>query len=151
MYNTPVNEFQHCPTEGAIGLLALLIKSGRLAESRLDAALASVGLTFVKWRALDTLIKAKAPIPLKALPGELHCVKSNVTQLVDKLEEEGLVHRVPDADDRRSILVELTDRGAAAHKCGREALEKSTRELFTHFEADDQESLRKLLGLLKSD
>jgi DNA-binding MarR family transcriptional regulator len=143
-----VNEFQHCPTEGAIGLLALLIQSGRLAESRLDTALASVGLTFVKWRALDTLIKAKVAIPLKTLPGELHCVKSNVTQLVDKLEEEKLVQRIPDPEDRRSMLVELTERGAAAHKCGREALEKATQELFGTFVAEDQASLRKLLGLL---
>jgi DNA-binding MarR family transcriptional regulator len=146
-----VNEFQHCPTEGAIGLLALLIKSGRLAETRLDDALAKVGLTFVKWRALDALVKAKAPIPLKLLPGELHCVKSNVTQLVDKLESEKLVRRVDDPDDRRSILVELTGEGQRAHQDGRAALEAATQQLFAAVGQDDQATLRSLLGGLHAE
>ena len=45
-----MNEFEACPTEGVLGLLTLLIRSGRFAESSLDQALDSVGLTFVKWR-----------------------------------------------------------------------------------------------------
>ena len=148
MYNTPVNEFQHCPTEGLIGLLALLIKSGRLAETRLDDALGTAGLSFVKWRALDTLFKAKAPIPLKLLPGELHCVKSNVTQLVDRLEAEKLVRRSGDPEDRRSILVELTDEGLRSHHAGRQALERATQELFASVEDKEQSTLRRLLSLL---
>ena len=140
-----MNEFSQCPTEGAIGLLALLIKSGRLAESRLDCALSRAGLTFVRWRALDALARAGEPIPLKLLPGELNCVKSNITQLVDKLESEGIVKRLPDPDDRRGILVELTAAGRDAHLAGRQALETATQDLFREFEASDREELRKSL------
>jgi DNA-binding MarR family transcriptional regulator len=145
-----VNEFSHCPTEGAIGLLALLIQSGRLAEGRLDRELDAAGLTFVKWRALDTLAKADGPVALKLLPGELHCVKSNVTQLVDKLEDEKLVVRAPDTEDRRSILVELTAAGREAHRAGREALETATRSLFEGFLDEEREHLRRLLSQLRS-
>jgi DNA-binding MarR family transcriptional regulator len=151
LYNQTVNDFQHCPTEGAIGLLSLLIKSGRLAESRLDDALATVGLTFVKWRALDTLVKAEGPIPLKLLPGELHCVKSNVTQLVDKLEAENLVRRSADKEDRRSVLVEVTEPGRNAHKCGRAALEAATQKLFEAVSPEDQSDLRRLLRKLHDE
>ena len=143
-----MNDFQHCPTEGAIGLLALLIKSGRLAESRLDDALAQAGLTFVKWRALDTLMKAEKPLSLKHLPSELHCVKSNVTQLVDKLEADDLVRRTADTEDRRSILVELTAHGKAAHHDGRAALESATQRLFAGIGLEDQSELRRLLSVL---
>ena len=52
-----LSQFEACPTEGALGLLALLIKSGRFAESRLDEALDSIGLTFVKWRMLDAIVR----------------------------------------------------------------------------------------------
>jgi DNA-binding MarR family transcriptional regulator len=144
-----VNDFQHCPTEGAIGLFALLIQSGRLAESRLDDALAQAGLTFVKWRALDALVKAGEPVALKRLPAELHCVKSNVTQLVDRLEQEMLVRRAPDPDDRRSIRMELTDAGERAHQAGRAALETVVSALFETFAEADKERLRSLLARLK--
>lgn len=36
---------------------------------------------------------------------------SNVTQIVDSLEEQGIVRRQPDNKDRRVIRVELTDEG----------------------------------------
>ena len=129
----------------------MLIKSGRLAETRLDDALANAGLTFVKWRALDTLVKAEQPIPLKLLPAELHCVKSNVTQLVDKLESEKLVRRSADREDRRSILVELTEAGRSAHHSGRRALEAATLALFAEIDQGQQSELRRLLGRLQSE
>lgn len=143
-----MNDYSKCPTEGAIGLLAMLIKSGRCAESRLDDALAAVGLTFVKWRVLDTLAKAGEPIPLKLLPEQLGCVKSNVTQLIDKLEADQTVRRAPDPEDRRGTRVELTAAGHAVHQAGRRALEAATHALFIHFQPEEQETLRGLLFTL---
>ena len=34
-----------------------------------------------------------------------------MTQILDRLERAGLVARAPDPDDRRKVLVELTDEG----------------------------------------
>ncbi|MDR3710766.1 MAG: MarR family transcriptional regulator [Capsulimonadaceae bacterium] len=143
-----MNDFEQCPTEGAIGLLSLLITRGRLAEARLDGSLAAAGLTFVKWRALDALIKSETATGLTVLADKLNCVKSNVTQLVDKLEAEGIVRRVPDPGDRRGTLVELTGAGRGLHKAGRDALENATRQLFASFDEDAMASLRRLLILL---
>src|SRR4051812_27038415 len=103
LYHSRVNDYSRCPTEGAIGLLALLINGGRHAEARLDDALVAVGLTFVKWRTLDALMKAGSAIPLTLLAQQLGCVKSNVTQLIDKLEADGVVRRIAIPEDRRSI------------------------------------------------
>jgi DNA-binding MarR family transcriptional regulator len=144
-----MNEFSRCPTEGAIGLFILLINSGKHAESRLDDALmGGSGLTFVKWRTLDALVKASDALPLKDLPDQLHCVKSNVTQLIDKLEADNLVRRIADPEDRRGTRVELTETGQIAHHRGREALETTTRELFNELNHNDQESLRAILQSL---
>ncbi len=148
MYISYMNEFEACPTEGALGLLTLLIKSGRFAESRLDQALDSAGLTFVKWRMLDALVNAKSPISLGKLAGHLSCVKSNVTQLTDRLEAEGTVRRVSDPDDRRSRLMELTDSGRSMHKAGLEALESITRELFAGSNEEQRNSLKRLLAMV---
>lgn len=143
-----MNEFETCPTQGALGLLTLLIKSGRFAESRLDQALDSAGLTFVKWRMLDALVNAKSPVSLGKLADHLNCVKSNVTQLTDRLEAEGVVRRVSDSEDRRSILIELTESGRSMHKAGLEALESTTRAIFAPSNAEQRKSLRSLLGML---
>src|SRR5690349_14662117 len=137
-----MNGMEQCPTEGAIGLLALLIRSGRLAESRLDDALASAGLTFVKWRTVDGLLKAEEPVSLGTLAELVGCVRSNVTQLIDKLEVEGIVRRIPDSQDRRSILVEVTEKGREMHGAGRRALESVTQALFAPMDHEDREELR---------
>ena len=143
-----MNEFDACPTEGALGLLALLIKSGRVAESRLDQALGSAGLTFVKWRMLDAIVKAQSPVSLGKLAEHLNCVKSNVTQLTDRLEAEGSVRRVSDPGDRRSILMELTESGRNMHKAGYEALESTTSAIFSSSNEEQRNSLRRLLGMV---
>jgi DNA-binding MarR family transcriptional regulator len=51
------------------------------------------------------------------------CAASNITQLVDRLEREGLVHRAADPEDRRSVRAELTDAGMQAAIQGEEQLE----------------------------
>lgn len=44
---------------------------------------------------------------------EMQVTSANVTFLVDGLEKEGLVRRVPSTTDRRTVYVELTDAGLA--------------------------------------
>lgn len=146
-----MNEFDACPTDGSLGLLTLLIRSGRFAESKLDQALESAGLTFVKWRMLDALVKAKAPVSLGKLAEHLNCVKSNVTQLTDRLESEGIVRRVTDPEDRRSTLMELTESGMSMHREGLKALESTTSALFDSSEESERNSLRRLLGVLSGE
>ena len=78
------------PDQGA--LVAVLSAAAELRE-RLENALVAVGLSVSKFDALDQLIQATEPLTLGGLAGRLQCVRSNVTQLVDRLEAEGLVKR----------------------------------------------------------
>jgi DNA-binding MarR family transcriptional regulator len=151
VYNTGVNEFSQCPTDGDIGLMILLVTAGRSSESCLDDALATAGLTFTKWRTLDLLDRAGSPLPMRALVEKLGCAKSNVTPLIDKLEASGNVRRLSDPVDRRSVLVELTTEGGSLHKAGRAALELATQLLFAKFGHDDKAALRHHLGQINSD
>jgi DNA-binding MarR family transcriptional regulator len=61
------------------------------------------------------LLQALAPdieLPMSALAEELHCDASNVTGIVDRLEERGLIERRADPADRRVRRLALTDAGA---------------------------------------
>jgi DNA-binding MarR family transcriptional regulator len=49
--------------------------------------------------------------PLGELAVSLDSTPRNVTGLVDHLERDGLVERVPDPADRRSVRARLTDKG----------------------------------------
>ena len=51
--------------------------------------------------------------PLGDLAADLDSTPRNITGLVDHLERDGLVERVPDADDRRSVRANLTAAGRA--------------------------------------
>src|SRR5260221_1087964 len=101
------------------GLFGVLHASSVL-ESRLEARLSEVGLSLAKLAALRRLTEAGESLPLGQLAERLSCVKSNVTQLVDRLEADGLVSRTGDPNDRRSRLAVLTDAGKAAHSRGGE-------------------------------
>ena len=49
--------------------------------------------------------------PLKDLADAAHCTRATITGIVDVLERKGLVTRQPNPDDRRSMLVVLTEEG----------------------------------------
>src|SRR6266705_6481581 len=83
-----------------------------------ESRLSTVGLSVPRLAALQRLVDAGGSLPLGQLAERLACVKSNVTQLVDRLEAEGLVNRAGDPGDRRSRLAVLTDAGRAAFTRG---------------------------------
>ena len=129
------------------GLFAVLHASGVL-ESRVEARLSDVGLSLAKLAALHHLTAAGESLPLGQLADRLACVKSNVTQLVDRLEADGLVSRTGDPNDRRSRLAVLTDAGRSAYVKGTEIRIQAERELFGVLTTDEADKLQELLGKL---
>lgn len=113
------------PDEGA--LVAVLGTAGEL-ERRLEEALVAVGLSVSKFDAMEQLIRAGEPMSLGSLAGQLRCVRSNVTQLIDRLEAEGLVKRGGCSEDRRSVRAKVTPLGLERHAAGLEAIRAVQRE-----------------------
>jgi DNA-binding MarR family transcriptional regulator len=79
---------------------------------RQGAAFAELGLTPATARALHQLDPDR-PLPARDLAGQLGCDRSNVTVLVDKLEQAGLVERRTDPADRRQKTLVVTEKGRA--------------------------------------
>ena len=118
-------------------------------EAQLESALGGIGLSLAKFRALSHLVEAGAPVPLSSLADRCACVRSNMTQLVDRLEAEKLVERVSDPNDRRSVLAALTPEGRARHDEGARVLAEAERELFGGLGESDRDALTRLVQLLK--
>src|SRR4051794_38292484 len=90
--------------DSAIGLTAdttifSLLEAAHALEARVEAALDKAELSSPKFSVLNALVSAGEPLSLSELASRLSCVRSNMTQLVDRLESEGLVRRVSDAAD----------------------------------------------------
>jgi DNA-binding MarR family transcriptional regulator len=104
-------------------LVWAVIHAGHDMENRIDSALEAVGLSVAKFGVLAQL--AGGRLALRELAERLKCVRSNVTQLVDRLEAEGLVRRVDDPADRRSVLAELTAAGRRRHDEGADVVKRT--------------------------
>ena len=116
-------------------------------EVRLETALEPIGLSLAKFKTLHTLVTAGEPLPLRALAEECACVRSNITQLVDRLEAEKLVTRADDPKDRRSIRAGLTADGRARYKAGSRALQAAENEVLGGLAKGQREAL---LGILRA-
>jgi DNA-binding MarR family transcriptional regulator len=105
-------------TTNPANLAFSIVHAARLIEDRMEGALGGVGLSVAKHTALTRLQEAGEPLTLSELAERLSCVRSNITQLVDRLESDGLVRRVADPSDRRSIRAELTELGKERQVAG---------------------------------
>jgi DNA-binding MarR family transcriptional regulator len=129
------------------GLFAVL-RAASVLESRVESRLSEAGLSMAKLAALRQLMLAGNSLPLGQLADRLACVKSNVTQLVDRLEADGLVSREGDPSDRRSRLAVLTDAGREACARGSDLQQRAERELFGTLSHDESIQLENLLAKL---
>jgi MarR family transcriptional regulator for hemolysin len=132
----------------ATGLFPLLHAAGA-AQAYLESKLDAVDLSLAKLAALSALFDAGESLPLGQLAGRLSCVKSNITQLVDRLEADGLVARRPDPNDRRTRLAVMTAAGRKACKEGRRIQQQTERDLFGALSADEAHQLAALMGKLR--
>src|SRR5688572_17090308 len=114
MYNTYMHDVQ-LDTRGH---LMALLHTASTVQAHAEVKLAAVGLSLPKLAALTALSEAGESMPLSQLAERLSCVKSNITQLVDRLEADGFVTRSGDPNDRRARLAVLTPAGRAAYKKG---------------------------------
>jgi DNA-binding MarR family transcriptional regulator len=134
-------------TNQATGRLVLdLLQVAEMIDERLNAALEPQGLSLAKFGVLQSLVHAGEPLPLGVLSERLGCVKSNVTQLVDRLEADDLVHRIPDPQDRRSKLAAITDEGQKRYEAGQRALDNAQQEVLTGIPERELHQLASVLG-----
>lgn len=96
--------------EGIVDRIAFLNKR---IKRMLEETLAEFGLNIGEWHVLSALWNSGEPF--RSSPGYLakraELTSGAMTNRLDGLEAEGLVRRLPDPDDRRGVIVELTPKG----------------------------------------
>jgi MarR family transcriptional regulator, organic hydroperoxide resistance regulator len=94
----------------ALEFLSPLHKASRQISMYLEAHTRELGLSPVEGHVL-TYLRRYAPAPVGELVRVFGLKQSTFTSLLDRLERAGLVRRELNPDDRRSLLVHITDRG----------------------------------------
>jgi DNA-binding MarR family transcriptional regulator len=84
------------------------------------------------------------PVPMSELADALHCDNSNVTGIVDRLEDRGLVERRSATHDRRVKMLAVTPRGAEVRERLAERLEQAPAPL-ARLSPEDQRTLRDIM------
>jgi DNA-binding MarR family transcriptional regulator len=137
-----------------LGVVHRLVWSGRLAEELLERTAIACGLRRRGDYEVLALIRRAEPALLTPLEvaKQLITSQSGMTGKLDRLEQQGLIHRIPDLEDRRAIRLGITDSGRALiDEAFTTSLSvcQSMLEEFTPTEVEDMEALlEKLLKRL---
>lgn len=125
-----------------------LLGAAHALEAKVEDALERAGLSGPKYSVLSALVAAGNPLSLSELATQLSCVRSNMTQLVDRLEADGLVRRVHCPEDRRLVKAEITEEGRTRQTNGAAEIARLHRDFAERVRPDDRAALERLLTAL---
>lgn len=83
-------------------------------------------LTLPQFEVLN--IVNEEPMSMKKIGNKLNVTGANITCIVDNLERNNLVRRIFNKEDRRVIIIELTDKGKNVHSEAEETVKRTLGE-----------------------
>ena len=93
------------------------MRAQQVVLAAVDGALRPFGLTFARYEGLVLLLHSRRGVlPLGKMGQRLMIHPTSVTNIIDRLEQQGLVRRLPHPTDGRTTLAELTDEGRSLAK-----------------------------------
>jgi MarR family transcriptional regulator for hemolysin len=122
-------------------------QAGKAVNRAFNDALAQAGGTVPVWLILNTLVR-ETPESQLDLARAVGIEGPTLTRHLDGLEEDGLVERHRDADDRRTVRVEPTEAGRRLHAELLEAVIEFNRRLTAGLGERELTQLGSLLGRL---
>jgi DNA-binding MarR family transcriptional regulator len=135
-----------------VAVIARLGRATAYIDAGVNARLADFGLTRAAWDVLASLRRSGPPHRLSPTDLYLELMRTSgaMTHRLSALERAGLIRRIPDPDDGRGLLVELTRQGIATVDQVAPAHLANERALLARLSDDEQASLTDLLRKLLS-
>jgi MarR family transcriptional regulator, organic hydroperoxide resistance regulator len=125
-------------------LAYLLARASHQVSREFHRELKPYGLTVLEWRVLATLHGANG-CSLSEVAEAVLFKQPTVTKLIDRMERDGWVKRLPGAPDRRRIRIVMTERG---HKVVGKLLVKAKRHeaaCLASYAPDEIDNLKRIL------
>ena len=134
-------------TRYSTSLWIWLLRFNIHSSKKLQEDLEKLDLTPPQYYVLAT-IGYLGGVPFSEIGAKMMVTVSNLTGIVDRLEEKGMVVRERDKHDRRVIHVKLTDKGKKLYKVSVNTFENSVSQLFSRLDKTQQKELSTLLRKL---
>ncbi len=154
LFSSAMNKLANVPVDKrpffasyATSLWIRFLRFSLLSHKKLEAELEKAGLTPPQFYVLATIGYAGG-LPFGEIGAKMMVTVSNLTGIVDRLEEKKVVLRKRDEHDRRVVHVVLTDKGAKLYKSTIPLFEKSIADIFSNLEKPQQKELSVLLRKL---
>ena len=130
--------------------LRLLGTSGRIERSLRARMRRQFGTTLPRFDVLAALDRERGGLTMTELSRRLMVSNGNVTGIVDRLAEDGLIVRVPSREDRRATFVRLTERGQQRFSAMAAAHEIWVNEMLGRLSLEETEQLTATMDRLKT-
>jgi len=89
-----------------------IVRAQQIVLTAVDRVLRPLGLTFARYEVLMLLsFTRRGALPMTKIGDRLMVHPTGITKLVDRLEHDGLVIRLPNPMDRRGTLAQITPAG----------------------------------------
>jgi DNA-binding MarR family transcriptional regulator len=141
--NTPVRPL----SKQRLRLWLRLLRAARAVEADLRERLRQeFAITMPQFDVMAALARKPGGMNMTELSRMLMVSNGNVTGIIDRLAVEKLVLRQAPANDRRSFIVRLTQKGSAQFAVIAKAHEGWVNELLVDFDAVEADHLIEMLG-----
>jgi DNA-binding MarR family transcriptional regulator len=107
----------------AMSAATTITRANQVVLGQIDRTLKPFGLTFSRYEALVLLTFTRTgSLPLGKMAERLMVHSTSITNTIDRLERDGFVRRLPQPNDRRLVLAEITEDGRNIVKQATDAL-----------------------------
>ena len=110
------------------------------ATRRLRTRQAAEGLSVSQTHLLTPLLSSEAGESVGSLAEGAEIASPTATRMLDSLERDGVVERQTSVDDRRRVVIKLTDAGRQTLESELERLDEGHRQLFGELSDDERRS-----------
>ena len=129
----------------AMAAATSIMRAQQVVLAAVDGALRPFGLTFARYEGLVLLLYSRRGVlPLGKMGPRLMIHPTSVTNIIDRLEQQGLVRRLPHPTDGRTTLAEITDEGRRLAKRATRAV----NEVAFGLGGLSQSDLRQLMSII---
>ena len=123
-----------------------LSRTGDLIDGLVEDIVRVHGLTLATSHVLAIIDSAGRPLSPHSLSRRLVVSRASVTGLLDALEKRSLIRRRPHPEDRRMLLIELTDEARTVLAAFRPVLHQEELRVMACLSEREQKQLLRLVG-----
>lgn len=125
-----------------------------ITRARLDEALRDLELSALQYTMLS-VIEHNAGLSSARLSRRFQVTQQSMGEMVALLEKKGMISRIEDSNNRKVLLLSLTEAGYATTKAGDAIAEKLESAVFETLDSDEvtqlRETLSKVLAHVRTD